>query len=205
MKLSELKGSYDAVFSLGSSCIAAIQLQRNGLRPYSGVLDWMLSESLTHVNMLLHNRFAGFMESSRLVYEPYQDKLVLKDSVYQIKLLNDLPLDSNGIHILSAMPDCKIKIDRRAERMLRRISTCRSILFVRLGGSFQEAAALQNVLSAMLPGDFRVLLVNDSPHDGITECNWPLDRICAIHMPLHDDCNDLWKDIFDGVTLTGNP
>lgn len=205
MKLSELKRSYDAVFSLGYKCLASIQLQRNGLRPYSGVLDWMLSESLTHVNMLLHNRFGGFMEPSRLVYEPYQDKLFLKDSVYQVKLVHDLPLDSHGIHIMSAMPECKTKIDRRVERFLRLTSTSRSTLFVRLGGSYNEAAGLQNILSAMLPGDFRVLLVNDAPHYGIAECNWPLDRICAIHMPLEQECNDLWKYIFDGVTLNGNP
>ncbi|WP_409345950.1 DUF1796 family putative cysteine peptidase [Paenibacillus sp. MBLB4367] len=32
------------------------------MKPYAGVLDWMTSESLSHVNSLLRNRFRGFME-----------------------------------------------------------------------------------------------------------------------------------------------
>ncbi|WP_081752173.1 DUF1796 family putative cysteine peptidase [Paenibacillus sp. 1-18] len=36
-------GDYDAVFSLGGHCLPSIQLDKNGMRPYAGPLDWMIS------------------------------------------------------------------------------------------------------------------------------------------------------------------
>ncbi|EHL78862.1 DUF1796 family putative cysteine peptidase [Bacillus smithii] len=46
MSLEDIKGTYDSVFSLGDLCLTSIQLKKNNLRPFSGVLDWMASPSL---------------------------------------------------------------------------------------------------------------------------------------------------------------
>ncbi|WHH56625.1 DUF1796 family putative cysteine peptidase [Bacillus paralicheniformis] len=54
------------MFSLGHLCLTAIQLKNNDLRPFSGPLDWVTIHSLTDLNLLLRNRFTGFMEPKNL-------------------------------------------------------------------------------------------------------------------------------------------
>jgi hypothetical protein len=39
MKLVDVKGTYNAIFSLGDLCLTAIQLEKNNLRPFSGMLE----------------------------------------------------------------------------------------------------------------------------------------------------------------------
>jgi len=66
MNLKDIKGQYDAVFSLGHLCLAAIQLRNNDLRPFAGPLDWVTTNSLSDLNRLLRNRFTGFMDSKNI-------------------------------------------------------------------------------------------------------------------------------------------
>jgi Putative papain-like cysteine peptidase (DUF1796) len=40
MSLKDISGNYVAIFSLGGDCLEAIQLRKNNLRPFAGVLDW---------------------------------------------------------------------------------------------------------------------------------------------------------------------
>ncbi|MEH6881969.1 DUF1796 family putative cysteine peptidase, partial [Priestia megaterium] len=66
MNLEGIKGQYDAIFSLGDLCLTSLQLKDNNLRTFSGILDWVSSPSLKHVNVLLQNRFADFLNLKNL-------------------------------------------------------------------------------------------------------------------------------------------
>ncbi|GJM69732.1 hypothetical protein HMSSN036_19480 [Paenibacillus macerans] len=66
MKLADLKGGYDAIFSLGDLCLSSLQLEKNNLRPYAGVFDWVASPNLDDVCRLIDTRFKGFMELENL-------------------------------------------------------------------------------------------------------------------------------------------
>lgn len=99
MSLEKIKGTYDAVFSLGNLCLGAIQLNKFNLRPFSGVLDWVGSHSLPDVNRLLQNRFSGFLELPNLKvvgHASVLDLLVL-DEAYKIYFNHDFKTDKNTV------------------------------------------------------------------------------------------------------------
>ncbi|MBA2873400.1 DUF1796 family putative cysteine peptidase [Thermaerobacillus caldiproteolyticus] len=207
MGLEVIKGTYDSVFSLGDLCLTAIQLKKNNLRPFSGVLDWMASPSLSNVNRLLRNRFAGFMDLPNLRIIGYAtDQLIcVSDDAYQIVSNHDFEVGKNTLSYLGGYPEVKEKFDRRIRRFLEKMETSQRILFVRTEGTFEEVLELESVLSEMVKNDFRILLVNHSNVNGIVEKNWPIERVCVVELPNHDkwNANDhYWKTIFDGVHLS---
>ncbi|GAB1779588.1 hypothetical protein PMEGAS67_50650 [Priestia megaterium] len=115
MNLYDIKGSYDAVFSLGSACNPALQFQRLDLKRFtSSPLDWNYSPFLSDVNRLLKNKFNGFMELKNMrvindkgvsiyadegvfvfpdkgLHKPIKSYLVL-DTVYNIFSAHDFPI-----------------------------------------------------------------------------------------------------------------
>jgi hypothetical protein len=206
MKLSNLKGEYDAIFSLGDLCLASIQLRKLGLRPYAGVIDWMGSPSLSDVNRLLRNRFAGFMELQNLSIIGYATEqfICVIDNAYNIVSNHDFSTDKNTLTYLTTYPEVKEKFERRIRRFLEKMETCKRVLFVRTEGTYEEAAELQEVLSSLVKRDFRVLLINHTDVEGIVEDNWSLKKVCAVQFPNKDKWysnDDYWNAVFDGIRL----
>ncbi|GGA05447.1 amino acid permease [Paenibacillus marchantiophytorum] len=205
MKLSEIKGSYDAFFSLGDSCFPAIQLEKNKLRPYAGVLDWMVSGDLSQVNRLLNNRFNSFMEFKNLKvvgedYGPFN--YIVRDETYHIDSAHDFSVKKNTIANLESYPEIKEKYDRRIERFLDKLETSRRLLFIRTGGNRKQVEELQMTLSKLVKHDFRILFGQYTDRENILETNWPIERVCTIELPNHDMLhgNDtLWKSIFSDI------
>ncbi len=121
MRLAQLAGEYDAVFSLGQNCTPAIQLEKNRLRPFAGVLDWMMSDTLSDVNRLLENRFAGFMDLPNLsVVGTSQLNYMVRDIAYNVISVHDFPQERNTSAELVTYPEFREKIDRRIERFLQK-------------------------------------------------------------------------------------
>jgi hypothetical protein len=203
MRLQELKGSYDAIFSLGDLCLSSIQLQNNNLRPYSGVLDWMASPKLSDVNRLLKNRFIGFMDLPNLRIIGYaDDNICVSDEAYHFVSNHDFEVGPNTLTHLGTYPEVREKFDRRIKRFLEKCATSKRILFVRTEGDMEDAEALQTVLSGLVKNDFRVLLVNHDNVGGLVEDDWPLEKVCAVRLPSHEiwnGNNHLWKKLLDGV------
>lgn len=121
MRLAQLAGEYEAVFSLGQNCTPAIQLEKNRLRPFAGVLDWMMSDTLSDVNRLLENRFAGFMDLPNLsVVGTSQLNYMVRDIAYNVISVHDFPQERNTSSDLVTYPEFREKIDRRIERFLQK-------------------------------------------------------------------------------------
>ncbi|PZD93270.1 peptidase [Paenibacillus sambharensis] len=207
MQLKRLRGTYDAIFSLGHLCIAGIQLEKMGLRPFAGPLDWMSSPRLSDVNRLLASRFAGFMDYPHLVLAGRaSDKLYLvKETEYNIYSNHDFFTHNNFPPHFAAYPEIKAKYDRRVARFLDKCSVCRRMLFIRTEGTCEEARKLEEVLSGLVKGDFRVLLVNHAPVEGITPLDWQLERIAAVQLP---NCSDIlqgnsryWAKLLEGIRV----
>ncbi|MED1488612.1 DUF1796 family putative cysteine peptidase [Bacillus smithii] len=208
MSLEDIKGTYDSVFSLGDLCLTSIQLKKNNLRPFSGVLDWMASPSLSNVNRLLKNRFVGFMDLPNLRIIGYaSDQLIcVSDDGYQIVSNHDFEVGKNTLSHLGGYPEVREKFDRRIKRFLEKMETSKRILFVRTEGTFEEVLELESILSKMVKHDFRILIVNHTDVSGLTEKNWPIERVSVVELPNQDiwNANDhFWKMMFDGVQLSG--
>jgi hypothetical protein len=205
MRVADLKGGYDAIISLGDLCLPSLQLEKNDLRTYAGVLDWMGSPNLSDVNRLLRNRFIGFMELPYMRIGGYaNDRVWVMDEVYHIVSNHDFYTDKNTLTQLVTYPEVREKIDRRIKRFFDQAATCKKILFIRTEGDLEEARDLEAILSGMITNDFRVLLVKHSNVEGIIELDWPLKKVCAIELPDKEKWNGndyYWQAILEGIQL----
>ncbi|UHA74948.1 DUF1796 family putative cysteine peptidase [Paenibacillus sp. 481] len=208
MRLAQLKRTYDAVFSLGDRCFTSGKLIDYGLRPYSGVLDWVKTDTLANVSMLLRNRFASYMELQHMRVIDYHDngtKLLVKDTMYNMISGHDFKVAENPHHQLVTYPAFREKINRRIHRFYTMLEHAQCLLFVRTKGSYEEALELQSVLSSFVKHQFHVLLINDTHHYVVFENDWNIPNVCAIQTPLYTEGNkELWDCIFTGIQYIGS-
>ncbi|WP_338776596.1 DUF1796 family putative cysteine peptidase [Metabacillus sp. FJAT-52054] len=206
--LSKIKGSYDAVISLGDLCLGSIQLKKSSLRNFSGVLDWMASPFLRDVNRLLKNKFIGFFDEANLRIIGYaaDDIICVADDGYNLVSNHDfMTEDGNTLTHLGSYKDVMDKYDRRIQRTLEKFASADRILFVRTEGSYEDAWELQNILSEIVANDFRVLMINHTDVKEMTDSFWGLEKICAVELPEADKWNandQLWSELLKEVTLT---
>ena len=205
MNINDIKGKYDAVFSLGDLCLSSIQLKKHNLRPYSGVLDWVASPMLSKVNKLLENQFVGFMDYENLRVLGYADTFIcVSDDGYDIVSNHDFGGDENSLEDLRGYDEVIEKYNRRIERFLKACNQAKRILFVRTEGTFEDVIELENVLNKLVKHDFTVLLINHTQVEGIVEKNWPLEKVCSIEFPNKDKWegnHELWESVLEGVHL----
>lgn len=207
--LERLKGNYDAVFSLGGHCLPSIQLDRRGLRPYAGALDWMISGNLSDVNRLLASRFAQFMEYSHIRITGYdygEYNYLMEDARYGITAAHHFPVSVNTPQNLVSYPEFKTTLERRIARFLNMAAQASNMLLVRVGGTRSQVEELQAVLSGMVTQDFRILFVEYTGSDGVTELDWQLDKVVSVELPPVDiwkGQDALWDDMLEGVQLSG--
>jgi hypothetical protein len=225
LNLQDIKGSYDALFSLGSACNPALQFQRLNLRRLtSSPLDWSYSPFLSDVNRLLKNSFKGFMElkNMRVVNDKgdyvyahdgapvVPDKeiqiptksYVIQDTLYNIFSAHDFPIIANQSWLVT-YPSFKKTLNYRIYRFLKKVANSESVLFVRWVANYNEAVELQSILSHMVKGRFNVLILNPVEDlEEITEVDWGLDRTCVVNVPSDPNSDSTWDHVLNGVTLT---
>ncbi|WP_445486989.1 DUF1796 family putative cysteine peptidase [Niallia sp. 03133] len=212
MSLTEMKGEYDAIFSLGDLCLASIQLRKFNLRPFAGPLDWMSSPKLSSVNLLLQNRFKGFMDRDNLLPTSYSTGintpdsfLVVHDQRYGIVSSHDFKADRNTLAYLGTYPEVRRKLDKRINRMLNIMENKQKILFVRTEASFAETLQLESTLSTLVKNDFHILIINHTNGGStMTEKFWPIGRVTVVELPDYEkwtNNDDYWKEILDNVKI----
>jgi len=208
LEIAGLRGKYDGVFGLGLLCFTAIQLERNNLRSYSGVLDWMGSPILPDVSRLIRNRFEGFFDRDQLAYMGNaSDKFYLiQDTQYNLYSNHDFAIDHNSPEGLETYPAVKAKFDRRIERMLDKVAKGKRLLFVRNGGTYEEFAELGEALAGLVANDFRLLAVQETEVTKVTPREWALERVCGIEIPKLESpfdprYDDYWKEMLDGIEI----
>ncbi|MBE0335674.1 MULTISPECIES: DUF1796 family putative cysteine peptidase [Paenibacillus] len=205
--LERLQGDYDAVFSLGGHCLPSIQLDKNGLRPYAGPLDWMISGNLSQISRLLDVRFAGFMDlaSLRVTGHDYGEyNFMVEDASYEITAAHHFPVTQNTSEHLTSYPAFKTTLDRRIARLLEKSELASRLLLVRLGGSREQAVELHTVLSRMITHDFRLLFVDYTGTAGVTELDWGLEQLVSVALPPEDiwsGQDEMWRFMLANVRL----
>ena len=219
MKLQDKKGSYDVIFSLGSACNPAMLLRQHNLRRLAGPLDWKVSLSLSDVSRLLKNRFTGFMELENMHLQddthyfledgdavmpddgsshPIKSYWVT-DTYYNIISMHDFPILLNQ-HWTVTYPSFKEKLNHRINRFLEEIANGQSVLFVRWAASYDQAVELQSVLSKMVKGEFKILILQPGVQDK-RELDWGIERVCAIEVLDIPFDNSTWEYVLNGITL----
>lgn len=197
LRLYEIKGLYDAIVSLGSACNPSLQLKRHHLRTFSGPLDWHVSLSLSDVNRLLNHKFNNFMNLSHMslidgVAHLLDDGVpiasvqshFIKDTHYNILSVHDFPIIPHQ-DWTTTYPSYREKMNRRIDRLLDKMQTCQTILFVRWAANYDQAVELQSVLSKMVSGQFSVLILcPDESTNVVSLLDWGLESVCAVKFLL---------------------
>jgi len=202
MKWNDCKGSYEAFISLGSTCQTSFQLKRLQLRKFAGPLDWFISRPVPHVARLIRNRFKGFMEFDRLqLLGRNSTNYIIRDYDYDIISYHDFPLFYRWT---DAYPDFKQKIDRRTNAFLTAVKKS-PICFIRINTSMMDAQHLYAALKSIMPGNFRLLIVNNSDYiHEVRHEDWGIHHIGSVSVPSGTDwrgSNFAWNEIMDGFKL----
>ncbi|ANE48975.1 hypothetical protein SY83_16520 [Paenibacillus swuensis] len=207
MRQSEIhRTTYDVIFSLGSECLTGLQLREHQLRTMAGPIDWMITDPLSKVSRLFHNRFSGFMleENLQVIGIDLQGKnYLVNDLAYGIVSGHDFAIENNPPGPLTTYAEFRTKMDRRIARFNRVMNQSSMILFVRLYGTEQEAKELESVLSQWIPRRFHVLLLIPGQTESPTDLQWPLKRVCALEIPDIPRIweTSMWGEIFSNIHL----
>ncbi|GGE79210.1 DUF1796 family putative cysteine peptidase [Priestia taiwanensis] len=202
MKLQDIKGTYDMIYSLGNQCAVAGKLRRYQVRPYAGVIDWMISFSLPGVTNLLRNRFANFMETETMAFDGYHaggEKLLVRDTLYDVHSAHDFPVPENSPTHWPSYPPFKEKMDTLTHRFLQDLESCEHILFVRLIGTYEETIELATVLSSVVKHNFTLLMLNPIAEHTIVEYDWDIPHVCSLGIPMGAPYDDIWDTMMSGI------
>ncbi|SCM09245.1 Protein of unknown function [Bacillus wiedmannii] len=77
-------------------------------------------------------------------------------------------------------------------------------MFIRTGGTYEEAHSLEHILSQIVKHKFSVLLLLPADVPNVAQEDWGLQNICVIKCPIMDvyQYNEaFWSDLFDGLTI----
>ncbi|UHA72285.1 DUF1796 family putative cysteine peptidase [Paenibacillus sp. 481] len=206
MNVEQLRGQYDAVISLGSNCLPAIQIERNGLRQFTGVIDWMDSKNTRAIIQLIRNRFQGMLNLNHMVaMGPAGDFMLVIDKAYDIIVVHDFPLSINTETNWPSYYELVDKVNRRSVRLLGKMQTAERLLFIRMGCTAEEAVEMEQALREQVAHDFRLLIINHDFVLGLTDLNWPHANTASVMLP---HANDIWKDndalwsqLFQGISI----
>ncbi|WP_206922029.1 DUF1796 family putative cysteine peptidase [Alicyclobacillus suci] len=211
MQLREIKRPYDLIVSLGSACAPAAHLRRHNLRKFSMPFDWVVSQSLSDINRVLENKFEDYMELDNMeridgvahlvengVIKPVKT-FFIKDNRYHIISVHDFPVTK---HWVEHYPQYKEKLNDRVNRFLEQLAASKSVLFVRWAADRDEVLELKRVLSELVKGDIRILIINprvelEAPIEG----EWGIPGVCLVYTGVNSEDVKTWDTILNGITL----
>lgn len=206
MRLAEIKGEYDGIFSLGWLCLTAIQLERNGLRPFAGPLDWVASYTLPDISRFLRNRCESFMDREHLKFENTFGGThhLIRESFYNVISNHDFFAHQNDPYNLEMYAYVKSKYDHLRARFLERAVNGKRLLFVRCGGTFEEVKELRDTLDDFVAHNYNLLHVSETGTASLIETDWPLERVCSVELPGDREAvwngNDgYWSHMLSGI------
>ncbi|MCT2346911.1 DUF1796 family putative cysteine peptidase [Niallia taxi] len=206
MKLNEIKGEYDAVYSLGENCLPAMKMRQFHLRPFAGPLDWVGIQYVHKVAKLIRTYFTDFLAEENLVPTGYasDSDLLVYDIDNIISFNHDFKTDRNTLDNLMDLPVVKEKYYRRITRFIQSVQTDNRILFIRTVASIEEIIELQSALREVVKGDFTLLVINHYPITELIEQECYIENVCSICLPnedIWDGNNHHWQQIFNGISI----
>lgn len=206
MKLDEIKGQYDAIFSLGENCIPALKLRKFNLRQIAGPFDWVGTPKLKNVSALISADFPNFLNASNLIVPQYasEEDVLVVDSVNHISFNHDFKTDVNTLTNLPSLPQVQEKYSIRINRFIDTLTASQHLLFIRTNATITDISELERILSQNVKNQYSILVVNHTPVNELLEVDWNINNVCSIELPNEDiwEGNDgWWESIFQGITL----
>lgn len=206
MKLNEIKGVYNAIFSLGENCIPSLKLRQFNLRKFAGPFDWVGSPKLSNVIKLIATNFSNFLNEKNLIVPQYasEEDLLVVDLAHHISFNHDFKTNVNTLQHLSDLPQVQKKYEKRINRFIDTLATAQRLLFIRTEADWMDTFVLEKVLSQLVRHDYTILIVNHATVKEIVELDWKINNVCAIEIPndeIWEGNNLLWERIFQGITL----
>ena len=198
---------YDVVFSLGGSCQVAYQLKRRGLRTKSGPFDWF-TVRMDALLRILENDFRDFMLFENLVVEQNREgRLAVRDRLSTVLSLHDFhgaPDDPNSP--ICDYDEFRAKVDRRVAAFRKDVASSPSMLFVRSGGTREQALELLTLLESMRAGRKTALIVVGDTDEMAEEWRRPNLYSVRIRFPKGKGqwrgIDAEWDKALDDVRLT---
>jgi len=133
-----------------------------------------------------------------------QDCYVVTDDKYDIVSYHDFPLSLPLYRWMDAYPEFKRKMDRRVNRFLT-LAKNKPICLVRTQTSKPEAEKLYASLKKVIPGKFRLLIVNNIDHlHELAHEDWGLHGVGSVSIPKGMNwrgSDQAWNQIMNGFKL----
>jgi len=141
--------TYDTVFSLGSNCRLAKQLQINDVYNAKSPFDWIVCESTKNLTTQFKNNFIDFFLPVNLMIDKNQsefsDTLYITDTSNGFRSLHDIRKNS----IDDLYNEVYKKFQHKIKSFFTRIESGKKILFVRLLEDSDDYDAMHNLTESV--------------------------------------------------------
>lgn len=176
--------SFDAIFSLGSSCQVASQLRRSGLRTAAGPFDWFNFASTPGFCQVLESRFERFMLLPNLeVYSHSVNCHYVRDKASNCLSFHDFKYDPK-LPPLFDYPEFRDRLERRIERFNRCLSSVQDVLLIRTVKHTEDAFRIfETIENSYSNPHLRYLFVLHSSDPDTAEIDSGHPRIRIVRMP----------------------
>lgn len=185
---------YDAVVSLGRECMVSYQLDRLGLRSFSGPLDWFIIE-IEGLLKLCESRFEQLFSRDQLILDG--------EGVKGYWSVVDVDHEACSTHEFAHKKDeqplydyaiNKSQIDRRVKRLLELLDSEADILFVRSFADQQQATDLLSKLQDMRTGMGRTDMICLNTAESLTLGSEQVQKTPTLRFEQISGVGDLRSD-----------
>lgn len=120
-----LTNCFQNVISLGFFCSISLDLEKMGLRSFSGPFDWVISDNFRDVINLIDNHFEHFIEED-LLEQNIDNPYLYRNTANGIRFYHDF---DGYIPLHKQFEKVKEKYERRIKRFYEKV--CKPSLFIR--------------------------------------------------------------------------
>lgn len=199
----EKQRQYDLAFSIGHACACSMTLRAAKLQFASFPLDWITGGTIATRTALVTSGFDGWMDMADFEYlgtNPMNGLGMFRNRKTGFSHLHDFP----DKPIAEGLPEVARKHRRRAERLMRLISSARNVLVVYLARPRESPPATEEFTESLaalrrrFPGtDFDLILFTcDSERPFPSRLvSHPAEHITEISFDYHDPKHDVNKEL----------
>lgn len=192
---------------MGSNCDSALYLRSNGLRSFSGPVDWVISASMPQLIQQIDTRFVHCMklENLKLIGSVY-GHFSVEDTATGILSFHDFPVPPDQSRQIVNYPDFKAHFDRKVDRFYKSALASRKALYVRMQANVEEAESLRLALERISGGEVYLLVANyaELEDTSVHEEDWDVPFITAVQIPLTESLRPAaWQNVLSGFVLDG--
>jgi hypothetical protein len=162
---------YDAIVSLGNSCVVAENIRMNRLFSISSPFDWIVSLDTSQISRQFDTKFVAFFNKENQQLAENQDEeghFVVLDGETNFVSRHDIPKD------VCFDPDTfktlESKFKHKVESFYRRIDFCKKVLFIRSANDVTNSEIVdlkKSLVQSFNNTEVYLLILRDSLNDSV--------------------------------------